>query len=568
MSELCGDDLIGRTLKQLGVKHVYSVPGGPIQEVLRACVKEGIRAIGVRNEQSGVMMAAAENYVAGGVAGVPILVSGPGSTNAVTGVLVAKDNCWPLVVIGGRQSLNLNGKGQFEELETVPIFQSITKWSTLLYNVARIPEYLSQAFLVATSGQPGPVFLELPREVIIGTVAEEKVKQVEKRRLDLQPGAFDSVRQAIELLLKAERPLMLLGKGVRWSEPYAELRKLVETLKMPFVASPMGRGGIPDDHPLNVNAARSFALRNADVVLMAGVRLNWLFRFGNELAKTAKIIQIDIEPREIDHNRAATVGIVGDIKQVLCQMLDELDGKAAASAGRAEKSAWLTDLRTKEEENKQSLIPFTNSDAVPMTTHRMVKEIAEFIPRDAICVVDGQLVLAAGRQVLPSYYPASRLNSGSNGCIGIGVPFAIGAKLAQPERLVISICGDCSFGFSAMEMETAIRYNLPIIFVVEENGGITGHKSQDRIYGKEYSEPVSNYTPDIHYELIMQAFGGHAEYVQQPEELKPALQRAVASGKAACICVKVDPRTPFPGPMGRPKQGGIYSLLDIDRSIE
>ncbi|MDO8567172.1 MAG: thiamine pyrophosphate-binding protein [Dehalococcoidales bacterium] len=554
MTDIRGHELIAQTLKKLGAKHVYSVPGGPVTEVLVSCIKAGVRVIGVRNEQSGVMMAVAENYVAGHCAGVPVLASGPGVTNGVTGTLIARDNCWPLVVLGGRQAITYTGMGIFQELDGTPIFESITKWSAVLQTTARIPEFLARAYQIATSGQPGPVYLDLPMETINGVADADKVKPAEPLRPSPSLGDPDAVREAAELLLKAERPLLLIGKGVRWSEPYAELKQLVESLNLPFVASPMGRGSIPDDHPLNFNATRNLAIKNADVVLLAGVRLNWMFKLGSDFAPSAKLIQIDIEPKEIGRNRAATVGIVGDIKQVLMQILAETRGKKKAMTDR---SAWVSSLQAKREANERNLVAFTDSDAVPMTTHRMIKEIRDFIPRDAICVVDGQLVLAAGRQALPSYVPASRLNSGTNGCMGQGVPFGIGAKLAAPDRMVVSICGDCSFGFSAMEMETAVRQNIPVIFIVEENEGIQGALFQDMSMPKNHPERVTTYQPDIHYELIMKAFGGHTEYVKRPDELRPALERAAASGKAACINVKTDPRTPFPGPDGRPHHSGI-----------
>ena len=225
---------------------------------------------------------------------------------------------------------------------------------------------------------------------------------------------------------------------------------------MPFLTSPMGRGFIPDDHPLNFGAARSTMMRDADVILIVGSRLNWVFGFGRQFPADAKIIQIDIEPEEIGANRGVEVGIVGDAKAVLGQLLAELE----ATAGLAQQAAagpWLAALREQVEKNAAALALLLEYNGTPIRTHRLLREVRDVFPRETIFTVDGQLTLAAGRQVLGSYTPASRLNSGSNGCMGVGVPFAIGAKLARPEVPVVSINGDCAFGFNAMNWRRRVQ---------------------------------------------------------------------------------------------------------------
>ena len=345
MADIAGYTIVAKSLKRLGVTHVCSVPGGPVLETIAACAEEGIRPIGMRNEQAAVMMAAAQNYCAGKLVCVPILASGPGVSNAATGMLVAKDNCWPLLVLGGRSALNTRGLGPFQELDGVPVFRPLTKWAETVDRPTRIPDFLARGVLTATSGRPGPVFLDLPQDVLLSQTDEERITLPHPYEGHARPaGDPDLVKEAAELLLNAESPLMIVGKGVRWSEPFSELRELAESLGMPFLTSPMGRGFIPDDHPLCFGAARSMAQRGADVVLLVGTRLNWTFRLGTELGPDTKIIQIDIDPTEIGLNRQPTVGIVGDVKPVLRQLLGELEGRTSGIAERAAESPWVTGI--------------------------------------------------------------------------------------------------------------------------------------------------------------------------------------------------------------------------------
>ena len=537
-----GHTLVARSLKQLGVTHVYCVAGTPIRETFAKCAELGIRPIGVRYQHAGVLMALAQNYVTGRLSAVALFSAGPAITNAVTGVLVAKDNCWPIVVMGGRRPLNMRGMGSFQDLDAVPIFQSITKWSAVVEKTADIPRCLHEAFRIAISGRPGPVYLDLPEDVLTGNAHVEEspaLSPLATPRID-----DAAITQAADLFLAAERPALILGKGVRWSEPYAELRQLVDEFGIPFITSPMGRGYLPDDHFLCANAARGTLQRKADVVLLLGARLDWTFRFGTQIARDAKLIQVDVHEPEIGINRTPTVGIVGDVKIVLQKLLAMMTLKAAASP-RTNLTPWHAPLSAEREQWERKLETQMNNAALPMSPQRMFKEIKDFLPRDAISILDGNISMAAGQQVLPAYLPASRFTAGNNGCMGVGVPFAIGAKIAQPERLVIAVYGDMGFALTAMDMETAVRHQIPIIVVIVNNDGNTG-ALMEKLYFPRSAERIMMFQPDIHYEKIMGAFGGHAEYVDRPEELKPALERAVASGLASCINVRVDPHAPYP----------------------
>jgi|TARA_B100000315_G_scaffold257298_1_gene305665 thiamine pyrophosphate-dependent acetolactate synthase large subunit-like protein len=533
------------SIEREGVKTVFGVPGGPIVEILGFASQKGIRPIGVRHEQAATFSAAAYGYVRNEV-GVCVIAAGPAVTNCVTGAHVAFDNCMPLVILGGSGPQGGRYSGTFQETDNVPMFRGITKMSVQIDSAERIPYFMSMAFRKAKSGRPGPVYLDMPSDILSAMVEEEDVEWPEGYFTGAKPQADpEDVKRAAELLMNAERPAMIIGKGVRWADPGDQLKELAETLGMPFMTSPMGRGFVPDDHPLSMGAARSNIMRGADVVLVAGARLNWMFDFGKRFAPDAKIIHIDIEPEEIGANRATEVGLVGDAGAVLKQLLTEMEGKTEGIADRAEEGPWLSSLREKAESNGKSLEPLLNSDAKPIRTYRMMNEIQNVFPRDTIYTVDGQITLATGRQVLPSYTPASRLNAGTNGCIGVGIPFAVGAKIARPDVPVVSVNGDCAFGFNGMEMETAVRHNAPIVFIVNNNGGIVGGTMEAKMGLPEgYEERVARYTPDIRYDKIVEAFGGHAESVTDPDELRPALERAYQAtleGKVACVNVVTEP---------------------------
>ncbi len=545
MAQVEGSALVTKSIANEGITTLFGLAGGPIVEVMGYGPSLGVRPIGVRHEQAATFAATAYGYVRNEV-GVAVLAAGPGVTNGVTGAHVAFDNCMPLLIIGGSGPQHGRYSGTFQETDNVPMFTSITKMAVQVDSAARIPEYMSMAFRKAKTGRPGPVYLDLPSDVLQEMVDEESVKWPTGYYASSPPqGNPDEISKAAELLLNAERPAMIVGKGVRWSEPVEQLTALVDTLGMPFLPSPMGRGFIPDDHPMNFNAARSTIMQGADVVLVVGARLNWMFDFGRRFAPDAKIIHIDIEPEEIGLNRAVDVGIIGDAGQSLSQILTELDGRTEGMRDRAEEGPWLSELRQKAESNAESIQPFLEAPTTPIRTYRLLNEVRQVFPRDTIYSVDGQITLATGRQVLPSNTPASRLNSGTNGCMGVGVPFAVGAKLARPDVPVVSVNGDCAFGFNSMEMETAVRHSLPIVFIVNNNSGIVGGNLESRMgLPDDYGERVARYVQDVRYDKMMEAFGGHTEYVTDPDDLRPALERAYAAsleGAPSCVNVITDP---------------------------
>ena len=543
MSGTAGSMLVARALQDQGADAIFTIVAGPVTNVIGACGEIGVRPIGVRHEQGASFMAIAHGYVAGKV-GVAMTGSGPGVTNAITGVHVAWDSGYPLLVLGGSAALHQRGRMTFQEADSVAMMQPITKWAIQADSAERIPELIAMGYHKALSGRPGPVYIDLPLDVL-----REEVEDIEIRRaISSTPPAKPHgdpllIEQAAELLLNAERPLLIVGKGVRWGgdEAFGDLQQLVDDLGVPFLSSPMGRGFIPDDHPLNVAAARSQAMRGADVVVVLAARLNWMFQMGQGFAPDAKLIQVDIDAEEIGLQKDVDVGIAGDVGRVLRQLGEALEGRTEGLAEQRAESPWRHELRETLARNAERLAPLLVSDKLPISHYRLMNEIRNAAPRDAIITVDGEITMATARQVLQSFGPATRLNSGTNACIGTGVPFAIGAQLARPEATVISVNGDSAFGFNGMEIETALRHNLPVIFIVDNNQGILGSTLEQGLFGDDYPERVGMYVPEARYDKVMDAFGGHAEHVERPEEIGPALQRALAAGRAALIDVAIDP---------------------------
>jgi thiamine pyrophosphate-dependent acetolactate synthase large subunit-like protein len=540
--------LVAECLQRLGITHVYSVSGTPIDQVLPACAAQGIRPIGVHNQQAAVLMATAQNYVNGRLTAAVVLSAGPAVTNAVTGILVAHDNCWPVIVLGGRRPLYSQGMGYFQELNAVPIFRTITKWSATVPSTSAIPDYLQAAFRAAVSERPGPVYLDLPEDVLSSTIKKPSLESIS--RLVSDPLACDGgqIGRALRILLDAQRPALIIGKGVRWSVQVDSLRRFVERLGIPFITSPMGRGFLPDDHPLCCNSARRVLQSRADAVLIVGARLNWTFRYGAELAPEARTIHVDIHQEDLGRNRSLDVAIHGDAGQCISQLVQQLEdlGIPGGDQNQGERlKPWHQELAAERKRKQLQLENLAAADSIPMSPHRLVREIRDCIPSDAICITDGHVVMAAAQEGLPCSRPASRLDAGTNGCMGVGIPFAIGAKIAEPHRPVVCVCGDYAFSLSAMELETCVRHRIPIIVIVGNNHGLIGASKHKTYYPPDYPELVTMFQPGIRYETIVQTFGGHGEFVEHPGELRLAFERALQSGKPACINAFIDPHAPL-----------------------
>ena len=535
MGEISGAQLVIDSLKREGVDTVYALPGDPVGDIVNGCAKAGIRMITVRHEQAAAMAAQAHSYLTRSV-GVCIAASGVGQTNTLTAIANAQSNCWPLLVIGGSSELRRRHMGDFQELAQVESTAPLCKWAYAAESVQRIPTLINIAIRQAMAGRPGPVYLDLPAEMITGTANEDDVPIPPPVPEPARPLADpNKVKEALEVLSQAENPLLIVGKGAAWSWAEEELLQFVDRTQIPFLTSPMGMGMLPPDHPANVSAARTQALQGADVVLLVGARLNWMFHFGQppRFAPDFKLLQVDIEPGEIGTNVPAAVGLVGDAKMVMGQLVDALDETPVSYA----ESPWLAGLKEKVAQNAESIAPMLESDATPIGYYRILKEIRDFLPKDAIVVADGASTMDISRQVVPVWYPRHRLDAGVAGCVGVGVPFSIASKVVNPDKPVICLQGDWAFGFNGMDVETAARFDLPIVWVIFQNANIDKWV-RTHVDG---AEDPNDFKPSLRFDVMMEALGGHGEYVDEPDQIRPALERAFNSGKASIVNVIMDP---------------------------
>jgi thiamine pyrophosphate-dependent acetolactate synthase large subunit-like protein len=525
---MTGNEILARCLKDHGVEVIFFLMGGPMIDCENACLGQGIRMVDARHEQAAAMMATAYSRLRRRPA-VCMACSGPGATNLVTGVANAFVDSAPVIAIGGSSPVSQLGMGAFQETDQVAIFKPITRWADRCYDPRRIPELVGTAFRHAFGSRPGPVFLDVPGDILYREVPEDQVRwapaTTERRR---PPGDPQLVERARELIAASERPILISGSGVLWAEAEVELLTLVERARIPFYTTPQGRGVIPEDHPLCFLGARGTGWREADLIVLVGTRQNYVIGYTRppRWNSKAKLIQIDIDPAEIGRNRHPDVGIVGDAKAVLAQLLDA--GEAYLHSER--RAGWNSYLAGLNEERRAEQERRMSANGRPIHPLRLCKEIRDFLPRNAILCVDGQEILNYARSAIPFYAPHS-LNSGPYGCMGVGLPYGLGAKVAMPDKLVVVLHGDGSFGLNAMEMDTALRHHLHVVCVISNNGGWT---ATDRFkVGRELGF--------TRYDLMFAAIGCHPEHVEDPDLIRPALERAAASGKPAVVNVVTDP---------------------------
>jgi len=534
MATITGNELVGESLKRIGVTNFFFIMGGPINDTLTATMKRGIRGIDVRHEQAAAMSAQAYARALN-FPGVCFGASGPGTINLTTGLANALIDGVPVVAFGGSSPIGEYGNGAFQEIDQVAIMKPVTKWANRVHETRRLPEYIDLAFRQSISGKPGPVYLDLPSDVINNTIDDSTVvwPDFNKTLVHARPqGDPALIEEALKLLEKAQKPVVLSGSGVLWSGAEAELRQFVIDKGIPIYTTPQGRGVLEEDHPQALLNARSSAMKETDCILVVGTRLNYVFGHVKppRVSGNAKIIRIDVDPVEISNSPRVDVGIVGDAKAVLKQLLDASSTriKAAMYAGWRGRLLEIESLKAPESEKAMS------TSATPIHPLRLCKEIKDFIDRDGVLVVDGQEILNFGRQSIPTFIARHRINSGTFGTMGVGMPFGVGAKVARPDKQVIVLHGDGSFGLNSMELDTAARHNLPIIVVISLNGGWTADPKGDK---------PGRHLGYTRFDLFAQSLGCHGEQVDKPEDIRPALERAKAAiknGKPALVNVVTD----------------------------
>lgn len=528
MSERTGSELLARQLCSEGVEDLFFLPGGPITGVAGFAADFGIRTIDCRHEQAAAMAAHAYARVKNRP-GVCLAASGPATTNLLTGIANAYLDGAPLVALGGAAPQTVFDRGGFQEYDQLAMVQAITRWAARVPRAYRMPEYVNLAFRHAMGVKPGPVYLDLPGDALNRSHDESQVWFPSRAEAPARPIPDpEAIRRAIDLLQGARRPIVIGGSGVLWSGGAGALQQFIEATQIPIFTTPSARGVVPEDHEWCFPAARHQAFREADVALVLGTRFNFILGFGQPplFAADLKVIQIDSDPTEIGRNRTVEIGIVADARRALEALT------IAAGGGRLQAPPeWPARLREIDSVRRAPLQAQLESEDRPIHPLRVAHEIAGYIERDAIVAVDGHETLAFARQGIPVYTPGAQLNPGPNGCMGVGVPFALGAKVAAPARQVIAFVGDGSFLMNAQEFDTLVRHNLPVVVVINNNGGWTG--------GPDDS-PGRRLGRGQRYHELVESLGGQGELVTTPAEIRPAIERAFASGRPACVNVHVE----------------------------
>lgn len=539
-----GGYLVARFLAAERVPILFTLCGGHIAPIYDGCLDFGIRVVDFRHEQAAAHAADAWARVTG-QPGVAVVTAGPGVTGTVTAVANALRAGSPMVVLGGQGPVNDFERGALQELDHVELMRPITKWSKRVLSVSRIPEFLSMAFRHATAGRPGPVFLELPLDVLFGVADPTQVAEPVGYRTGVRPtGDATLVRQAADLLAHAEKPVIMAGSAVRWCEAGSALASVVNRLAAPCYLNGMGRGCLPATHPACLSHTRKRALAEADVVLLAGVPLDFRMRYGAVIGRQTRIVQLELTAEEIGWNRGVELGIVGDVRTTLAGLADALgprpEGATIPSDG------WLASLLADERRVRQSFMPRMLSDETPIHPLRFAYAVAQSVDDDTIVVGDGGEIVAIAAAVLPINGPAHWLDPGPLGCLGVGMPFAIAAKLARPDKHVLIVYGDGAFGLNGFEYDTAVRFGLPIVGVLGNDGGWGQiRRPQIRMFGVERSIATA-LADTAQYHNVVEALGGYGQEVRSPHDIVPALQRARASERAALVNVHIsaDPVDP------------------------
>jgi oxalyl-CoA decarboxylase len=536
-----GFHLVIDALKLNGLNTIYGVPGIPITDFGRMAQAEGIRVLSFRHEQNAGYAAAIAGYLTK-KPGVCLTVSAPGFLNGLTALAHATTNCFPMILISGsseREVVDLQ-QGDYEEMDQLAIAKPLCKAAYRVLHAADIGIAVARAIRSAVSGRPGGVYLDLPAKLFGQVINAEVGKKSLVKVIDAAPAQIPapaSIARALDVLKSAKKPLIILGKGAAYAQADDAIKNFVEKSGVPFLPMSMAKGLLPDTHPQCAGAARSTVLKDSDVVMLIGARLNWLLSHGkgkNWGTAPKKFIQIDIEPKEMDSNVEIVAPVVGDIGSCVEALLQAMGNKWDAPPAE-----WTKAVNTKREENIAKMAPRLMNNNVPMDYHGALGVLRTIIKErpDAILVNEGANTLDLARGIIDMYQPRKRLDVGTWGIMGIGMGQAIAASI-ETGKPVLCVEGDSAFGFSGMEVETICRYNLPICIVIFNNDGI--YRGTD--VNKVSSDPAPTvFVKGARYDKMMEAFGGVGVNVTSPDELKRAVNAAMDSGKPTLINAVIDP---------------------------
>ncbi|XP_076460393.1 2-hydroxyacyl-CoA lyase 1-like [Babylonia areolata] len=551
-TEIDGATVLCRALKEQGVEYMFGIVGVPVIEIAMAAQGEGIKFIHMRNEQAASYAASAIGYLTRRPA-VCLTVSGPGVIHAFAGMANAQENCWPLIVVGGSCDQDQENMGGFQEYPQVEMARPFSKYSARPSSVEKIPFIVEKAVRQSIYGRPGASYIDLPGDMIVAKVPEKSVRS--QQSCPSPPPVLSSpssISKAVDLLVSAQKPLIIVGKGAAYAQAEWVVRDLVDSTGLPFLPTPMGKGVVPDSHPLCVAPARSRVLQEADVVLLLGARLNWMLHFGAppRFNPNVKVIQVDICLEEIGNNVAPSVALPGDIPVVVQQILDELRKQPGQFRFPAS-SPWWTTLRAKISANQKSVENMAKDNGLPLNYYAAFAEVQKALPKDCLIVNEGSNTMDIGRTMLPNNLPRHRLDAGTFGTMGVGVGFALAAALwcrdYAPGKRVVCVQGDSAFGFSGMEIETIVRYKLPVVIIIFNNNGISfGLKSEVwevlESGDRTLTVPPTALAPDTRYEKLIEAFGGAGYMARTIPELRESLGKAMAdTTRSSIINIVIDP---------------------------
>ncbi len=533
-----GFHLVVDALKLNGIDTIYTVAGIPITDLLRLAQAEGIRVYGFRHEQNAGNAAAAAGFLTQ-KPGICMTVSAPGFLNGLVALANATTNCFPMILISGsseRPIIDLE-QGDYEEMDQMAVAKPFCKASYRVNRPEDIGVGVARAIHAACSGRPGGVYLDLPAAVLGAVLDLDAGKKSLIKVVDPAPAAIpssDSIGRALNLLSKAERPLIILGKGAAYAQADKDIRAFVEKTGIPYLPMSMAKGLLPDDHPQSAAAARSFVLKNADVVMLVGARLNWLLSHGKPPTwnPNTRFVQVDIAAHEIDSNRPIEAPVVADIKSAMAAFL------AAMKPGQVKApAAWIEGVAQQKQKNIEKMAARLNADPTPMNFSSALRAVRNALANrpDVYLVNEGANTLDFGRNILDMKEPRRRLDSGTWGVMGVGMGYAIAAATVSGKPVLV-VEGDSAFGFCGMEIETICRFRLPIVTVIFNNNGIyRGDKP-----GTFPSSPTG-LIENARYEKMIEAFGGVGYHVERTADLQKAIGDALAAGKPALINAVIDP---------------------------
>ena len=554
MAEIDGGHLFARALKKEGVEYIFTLNGGHIYNLYEGCVDEGIQVVDFRHEQ--VAAHAAEGWAkVTGKPGVAVVTAGPGVTDAVTGVVNAFQAPSPMILIGGNAAIGEHLKGGLQDFDSVTFMKPITKFAEQVKRVERIPEYVAEAFRQATSGIPGPAYLEIPIDVVNGKAEEDAVRYPQRYRTEAKAyGDPEYIAKVVDMLKTTERPMVLAGSDVWWSDAAEELREFIEMIGAPVFLNAMGRGSIPSDHPNLGSLGRRYGLVKSDTVLLIGTPIDFRLGYGadNMFPQNPRLIEIMMDAGEIGKNRDVDVGIVGDTKAILGQVMDQLRATGYRSPG----TSWVEEVITEDQALKAADEDMLNSGQTPIHPMRVMKELRDILDYDATVIGDGGDFVTFAARVLKINRPGHWLDPGSFGCLGAGSGFAAAAQLARPGKQVCIVYGDGAFGLTGFDIETYVRFKLPIVSVLGNNGA--WNQTTQGVLRRGSSGIGTFLSQETDYAKIMEGMGGYGERVTDPEQIRPALERAFGSGKAALLDIVTDQNVSYGNMGGRSRQQRQY----------